>query len=145
MLFRSNGRIDYTYKITEKLLDIEKVFNYLDGNITANISLEESLRTAQSIQQTKKIHLKFFDVTFYKKGTCHIEFNNLDLLKKFNIYGSQRKNWLPPTYGKVQYSEMTAEEKSVIDEFEGKESYQKTMANTKYFIVESKELLQLAA
>ena len=40
---------------------------------------------------------------------------------------------------------MTEEEKSVIDEFEGKESYEKTMKNTKYFIVESNELLQLSA
>ena len=40
---------------------------------------------------------------------------------------------------------MTAEEKAVIDEFEGKESYQKTMANTNYFIVESNDLLQIAA
>ncbi len=135
----------YNYTVSSKLLDIEKVFNYLDGNITANISLEEALRTAESTGQTKKIHLKFFDVTFYKKGTCHIEFTNLDLLKKFNIYGSQRKNWLPPTYGKVRYSEMTAEEKAVIDEFEGKENYQKTMANTDYFIVESNDLLQLTA
>ena len=135
----------YNYNVTRKLLDIEKVFNYLDGNQTANISLENTLETAQKIGQTKKIPLKFFDVTFYKKGTCHIEFTNLDLLKKFNIYGSQRKNWLPPTYGKVQYSEMTAEEKAVIDEFEGKESYQKTMANTNYFIVESNDLLQIAA
>ncbi|MCI9038441.1 MAG: DUF4942 domain-containing protein [Clostridia bacterium] len=140
-----SGKPQYGYNATNKLLDVEKVFNYLDGNITANISLENALKVAENIGQTKKIHLKFFDVTFYKKGTCHIEFTNLDLLKKFNIYGSQRKSWLPPTYGKIKYDEMTAEEKSVIDEFEGKESYQKTMANTKYFIVESKELLQLAA
>ena len=67
------------------------------------------------------------------------------MLKKFNIYGSQKKNWLPPTYGKVQYNEMTKEEKAVIDEFEGKESYEKTMSNTDYFIVESNDLLQLSA
>lgn len=140
-----SGKPQYDYKVITKLLDVEKIFNYLDGNLTANISLEDSLKTAEMMGQTRKIHLKFFDVTFYKKGTCHIEFTNLDLLKKFNIFGSQKKNWLPPTYGKVQYEEMTNEEKSVIDEFEGKESYQKTMANTKYFIVESNELLQLSA
>lgn len=140
-----NRTPEYSYRTTQKLLDIEKVFNYLDGNLTTQISLQDVLKEAEWIGQTKNIHLKFFNVTFYKKGTCHIEFTNLDLLKKFNIYGSQKKNWLPPTYGKVQYSEMTIEEKAVIDEFEGKESYQKTMSNTDYFIVESNNLLQLSA
>jgi len=140
-----SDRLDYSYNVSNKLLDIEKVFNYLDGNLTTNISLQDTLKLAEENWQTKKIPLKFFNVTFYKKGTCHIEFTNLDLLKKFNIYGSQKKNWLPPTYGKVQYNEMTEEEKAVIDEFEGKESYQKTMANTDYFIVESNDLLQLSA
>ena len=140
-----SGRLDYSYNVSNKLSDIEKVFNYLDGNLTQNISLEDTLKLAEENWQTKKIPLKFFNVTFYKKGTCHIEFTNLDLLKKFNIYGSQKKNWLPPTYGKVQYNEMTKEEKAVIDEFEGKESYEKTMSNTDYFIVESNDLLQLSA
>lgn len=135
----------YEYQVKEKLRDIEKVFNYLDGNNTINISLENTLDYAERIRQTKKIHLKFFDITLYKKGTCHIEFTNLEILKKFNIYGSQKKNWLPPTYGKVQYNEMTDEEKAVIDEFEGKESYQRTMANKEYFIVKSRNLLQLSA
>lgn len=140
-----DGVPQYMYRVIETLLDIEKIFNYLDGNMTANISLKNTLEYAEKVGQTKKIHLKFFDITFYKKGTCHIEFTNLDLLKKFNIYGSQKKNWLPPRYGKVKYDEMTDEEKSVIDEFEGKESYQKTMANTDYFITKSSDLLTLSA
>ena len=69
----------------------------------------------------------------------------MDLLKKFNIYGSEKKRWLPPTYGKVKYNDMTEEEKLVIDEFEGKESYEETMKNTNYFLVKSDELLQLSA
>lgn len=43
----------------------------------------------------------------------------------------------------MKYNDMTDEEKAVIDEFEGKESYEKTMANTDYFIVQSNRLLQL--
>ena len=140
-----DGSIRYDYSVQSKLTDIEKVFNYLDGNLTPEVSLEGTLQRATAMGQTKKIALKFFDVTFYKKGTCHIEFTNLDLLKKFNIYGSQKKNWLPPTYAKVHYNDMTEEEKAVIDDFEGKESYQKTMANTDYFIVKRNDLLQLSA
>lgn len=136
-------RLNLSYFAEEKLTDMEKVFNYLDAKLTKEVSLRKALQEATEKGQTKNIQLKFFNVTFYKKGTCHIEFTNLDLLKKFNIFGSQKKNWLPPTYGKVKYNDMTAEEKAVIDDFEGKESYEKTMANTDYFIIKSNKLLQL--
>lgn len=139
-----SDRVAFSYDAEEKLEDIEKVFNYLDAKLTKEVSLRKALEDAAVKGQSKNIHLKFFDVTFYKKGTCHIEFTNLDLLKKFNIFGSQKKNWLPPNYGKVNYQDMTEEEKSVIDEFEGKESYKKTMENRNYFIVQSNKLLQLS-
>ena len=83
-------------------------------------------------------------VTFYKKGTCHIEFTNLDLLHKFNLYGSQRKSWLPPSYGKEKYEDMTQEEKQVVNEFEGEQSYKKVMLKKDYYIVETSKLLMLA-
>lgn len=131
---RWNGGLDYIYNVKRKLLDIEKVFNYLDGGLTEHIDLEETLKKAQEELQTQKIKLKYFTVTFYKKGTCHIEFTNLDLLKKFNLYGSQRKGWLPPTYGKERYEDMAANEKAVVDSFEGKQEYEKTLRNREYYI-----------
>ncbi len=76
-------------------------------------------------------------MTFYKKGTCHITFTNEELLKKFNIFGSQKKGWLPPSYGKKHYSEMDKEEKAVIDEFEGEVSYNKTMCDTEYYLFDA--------
>lgn len=87
--------------------------------------------------QTKNIHLKYFDITFYKKGTCHIVFRDEELLKKFNIFGSQKKGWLPQDYGKKTYSEMNQEEKAVIDDFEGEASYNKTMANKGYYLFDA--------
>jgi hypothetical protein len=84
-------------------------------------------------------------VTFYKKGTCHIEFTNLDLLAKFNLFASQRKGWLPPSYGKKTYNDMTREEKAVVDDFEGQQEYNKVMQNKDYYFVESNQLLQLGA
>lgn len=137
--------MDYDYQVIRKLSDIEKVFNYLDGNITENISLENALTIAQNNYQSKDIVTKFFKITFYKKGTCHLTFRNLDLLHKFNIYGSQKKNWLPPSYGKAKYDDMSKEEQEVINEFEGKESYEKTLTNTKYYITNSNTLLELPA
>ena len=140
-----SGRLDYTYKVINKLSDIEKVFNYLDAGLTEEINMKNTLQAAQKKYETKKIKLKYFTVTFYQKGTCHIEFSNLELLKKFNIFGSQHKGWLPPCYGKAQYNNMTTEEKAVVDDFEGKESYSKTMQNTNYFMFDSSKTLMLEA
>ena len=39
---------------------------------------------------------------------------------------------------------MTKEEKTIIDEFEGKDSYANVMSNKDYFIVETSKLLMLA-
>ncbi len=140
------GRYEPTdYRVTNKLTDIEKVFNYLDGGITDNnIDLCNALQVAEKAWQSKKIELKYFYITFYKKGTCHIEFKDMELLHKFNLFGSQRKGWLPPSYGKANYKDMTAEEKTVINEFEGEQSYKKVMNNKKYYITETSSLLMLA-
>lgn len=135
-------RLD-VYRAAERLGDIEKVFNYLDGGFNNPSELRQTLESAFNKGQTKKIPLKYFQVTFYKKGTCHIEFSDLELLKKFNLYGSQRKGWLPPTYGKTRYEDMTADEKAVVDSFEGKEQYEKVMANKEYYLVETRQLLAL--
>lgn len=128
------------YKIVNKLQDIEKCFNYLDGGLTEAVDLEESLKFAEEYGETKNIQLKYFIVTFYKKGTCHITFNNDELLKKFNIFGSQHKGWLPPSYGKKAYKDMTAEEKAVVNEFEGEKEYQKVMDNKWYYLFDGNNL-----
>ncbi len=131
-------------KAFDKLSDIEKVFNYLDGGITEEVDLRTVLEIAKNYKTTKKIQTKYFLLTFYKKGTCHIEFTNEELLHKFNLYGSQRMNWLPPSYGKVKYKDMPQEEKQIINEFEGEVSYNKVMHNQDYYIVETSKLLKLA-
>jgi len=138
-----DGSIEYDYKVKNKLGDIQKTFDYLDNGLTDDVNIKDTLESARGYGNTKKIKLKHFTVTFYKKGTCHIEFSNLDLLGKFNIFGSQRHNWLPPSYGKKNYNDMTQEEKTVIDEFEGKDSYGNVMSNKEYFIVETSKLLML--
>lgn len=130
-----------TYKVINKLRDIEKSFNYLDNGLTTNVNMEEVLNTAKMTGQTKNIQLKYFTVTFFKKGTCHITFTNLDILKKFNIYGSQKKGWLPPVYGKKDFKDMTKEEQEVIKNFEGEESYKETLENKEYYNLNINTLL----
>lgn len=131
------------YDVLTKLQDIEKCFNYLDGGLTESVDLRNAIKKAETERQTKNIDLKYFKITFYKKGTCHIQFKNMELLKKFNIFGSQHKGWLPPGYGKKRYEQMDQEEQQVIDEFEGKEEYQKVCANIKYYIFDSSSFMLL--
>ena len=119
------------------LADIEKVLNSLDGHMTAEVNLSFLMEQAEREQRTKNIHCKFFDVTFYKKGTMHIKFTNLELLEKFNIFAARNRNWLPPNYGKAKYQDMTAEEKAVVDDFQGEKAYEHIMQKKDYYITES--------
>lgn len=128
------------YKVIQKLQDMEKCFNYLDGGLTDAVNLEESLKFAEEYGETKDIQLKYFSITFYKKGTYHITFNNDELLKKFNIFGSQHKGWLPPHYGETTYKDMTADEKMVVNEFEGEKEYSKVILNTGYYLFDVNSL-----
>ena len=135
-----------SYEVIGKLKDMEKCFNYLDNGHTENIDMREALKFAEDEENTKNVQLKYFTVTFYKKGTCHITFTNLEVLKKFNIYGSQKKGWLPPSYAKTNFKNMNKEEQEVVVAFEGKDSYKETMTNKEYYIVdENKFLLEQGA
>ena len=123
--------------------DIEKVFEYLDGNMSAPVNLHFALECAQKAGQTRNIHCKFFDVTLYKKGTMHIKFHNQDLVDRFNIYCSRKKNWLPPNYGRTSYAEMDREAQTVVDEFHGNgaegsgaTAYNDIMKRQGYFLAE---------
>lgn len=123
--------------------DIEKVFDYLDGNMTALVNLHGVLQKACQEGQTRNIPCKYFDVTLYKKGTMHIKFRSKELVDRFNIYCCQHKNWLPPSYGKKQYREMSKAEQAVVDEFHGdgkaeagEAAYQQVMAQAAYYLAE---------
>ena len=116
------------------LQDIEKCLNYLDGGMTREVDLHEVIQSLDEYDPGKNIECKYFNVTFYKKGTCHIVFTNLELLEKFNIYAAQNKNWLPPNYGKTQYADMDAEEQAVVDSFQGADAYASVMARATYYL-----------
>ncbi len=131
------------YEAEKTISDIEKVFDYLDGNMTAHVNLHGVLQTACNEGQTRNIPCKFFDVTLYKKGTMHIKFRNPELVDRFNIYCCKHKGWLPPSYGKARYSNMQAGEKAVVDSFHGdgkegsgEKGYNLVMARADYFLSE---------
>lgn len=123
-----------TYNAYWFLADIERILNFFDGNMCADMDLNRQLDLSFQRGLTKNIQCKFFNVTFYKKGTVHITFTCPELIDRFNIYVGKGKNWLPPSYGKKQYKDMTNEEKSVIDSFQGKEGYTRVLKNAEYYL-----------
>lgn len=127
------------------LHDLEKVFNYLGGTPQTSWDSYDIMRYVEKSEQIKNVRFRYFTVNFFKKGTAHITFTdeNLDTLKKFNIFGSQQKGWLPPSYGKKKYQDMTPEEKSVINEFQGEDDYRYTLEHADQFIYDPKSSVPL--
>lgn len=137
-----NKRFRFDYGLESKINDLHKIFVYLDTeNINKEVaSISDILLEAEENQITKNIEFPYFTATFYKKGTCHIKFKDDDLLLKFNIYGSRMKNWLPPSYGRKKYKDMTQEEKDVIDSFQGENEYNKIVDNYEKYIYNTKNM-----
>ena len=133
------------YEVVQKLSDIEKTLDYLsNGMCGKHPSVQIILQQANNIRQTKKIRMKYFDVDFFKKGTVHIKFLYPELLKKLNIFGSQKKGWLPPNYGKKHFRDMSTEEQDVIKEFDGSEvNYEQVVANQQFYALEANNVLRL--
>ena len=130
-----SGSFDLGYSCREKLADIEKVFNYLDGGRTPEIPLQDVLVKAEHEKQTKNIETKYFFLTFHKKGTCHVVFKDMNILARFNIFAARGKNWLPPSFGKKKYKDMTAEEQKTAASFMGSaEKYDKVVQYAHYFL-----------
>lgn len=130
------------YDIVKILYDMEKAFNYLAGCPGADVYIKSILQSAEDADITKNVKCKYFTLTFYKKGTCHITFNDMDLLKKLNIFGGKGKNMLPPRYGKVKYDDFSEKEKEVVNEFDGgKAEYMKIYNGSDKYIIETAELL----
>ncbi len=123
-----------TYEARKVLEDIERILNFLDGNMTLDVSLEQTLEWHFKHGETKNVPLKYFKATFYKKGTVHLVFTCPELIERFNIYAAQNKAWLPPCYGRKRYTDMTEEEKNVIDGFQGEQAYNDIMAKANYYL-----------
>jgi len=129
------------YGVERELTDIDKTLRYLSGDMSSITNVREALERAKRDKQSKDIVCEYFTLTCYKKGTTHITFTDEELLKKFNIYGCQKKNWLPPGYGREKYTDLKSEEKEVIDSYEGETSYKETHMNAEYYLGETNPAL----
>ena len=110
--------------------------NYLDrGETYCHIPVDGAVRRANGVN-SNKASFTYFDCVFYKKGTCHIKFkpNAVRIIDRLNIFAGQRKNWLPPVYGKKHYQDMTPEEQAVIDEFQGEAAYESVLSDPSMLI-----------
>lgn len=98
--------------------DVDLVFNYFDSQNIKNDLLEYQDKSAYNnkgiIQtdktseivayqlekgETKNIKTRYFNVTLYKKGTVHLVFNDLYMLRRFNLFVAKKRGWLPMNYG----------------------------------------------
>lgn len=124
------------------LSDLEKALDYLDKGETFPCNLSRSLEIAAYNGKTT-VQCKYFDVTFYKKGTCHIKFRDQKIVDRLNIFAGRNRNWLPPTYGKVRYQDMDDESRRVVDEFMGKEHYEAVMDQPNEYLIDSSSMVPL--
>lgn len=139
-----DGRFRPSYRVSGELSDIEKVMNYLDCGRTDGADMYYKLQIAEYTGENRNIDTKYFIVTLYKKGTCHLVFKDMELLKKFNLYCGRKKNWLPDDYGLKSYGNLDPKEKAIVDSFEGEESYEDTYANRGFYMPKANDLLLLA-
>jgi uncharacterized protein DUF4942 len=132
------------YRFADKLNDMVKVFNYLSRDKVDVPKLVGDVLAEATKNHDFDLDCRYFRMKLFKKGTAHIWFKDLDLLDKFNIFGSQRKNWLPPSYGKKRYAEMSEEERQVVDEFQGRDKYEQVMNDPSFYLVDARSLLLAA-
>lgn len=117
--------------------DLEKTLDYLDKGETPSTDLARALEIAATNGKTS-LYCKYFMVTFYKKGTCHIKFHDQKIVDRLNIYVGRQRAWLPPAYGSVHYDQMDAESQRVVDEFQGREKYEAVINCPTDYIIETK-------
>lgn len=125
-----------TYKCEGFLEELEKILNYLDSGMTDGSDIREIIHNHGFSQDYngERVKCKYFDFELKKKGTIHVFFTNEKLLKRFNVYAARHKNWLPNDYGRKAYEHLDAEERAVVDSFEGKKGYGETMQNPQYYL-----------
>jgi len=106
--------------------DIDKVMNYFDSN-SEYVSILHALEQSFKDNITSNVDSTYFKITVYKKGTIHLTFKSEDIRRRFNVIACKHKKWLPDSYGKKEYPDMNVEEQSVVEEFEGRDSYNKNL------------------
>jgi len=112
--------------VERKLDDIDKVMNYFDAS-NEYVSIGTAIKEAFEKDQTRGILSTYFEISVFKKRTIHLIFRDDNIRRRFNVIACKYKKWLSQDYGKKKYSTMSKEEQEVVNEFEGKSSYEKNL------------------
>lgn len=105
------------YSLPDTLLDLNIIFNNITGTRDDIINNYDSGVRKAIEHYEKNIETKHFILDSYKKGTIHIKFKDKEAVKKFNLMVAKGKMWLPPSFGKKNWTDMDEEEKQAIINF----------------------------
>ena len=103
--FDSNwgGKFDFDSwgKRASMFSDLDKVLCYISGlefdpnnSITTQLSRSMKAINDGEVSSSDPIITRFCKIKIYKKGTAHLEFTDLELLKEFNRRAAIGKKWL---------------------------------------------------
>ena len=135
----SGWKLDYQAERT--LNDIDIVMNYFDGmrkHVTISEALREAFKDGENTCESS-----YFRIKVHKKGTIHLNFLSEDILRRFNVTACKGKGWLPEGYGSTKVEKLTADERSVMESFEGVDSYSKNVGLPMYQHNNGQSLLPL--
>jgi len=94
-----DGRPAFTYHYDRKqeIHDLDKVLcQFAQKNIDDITTVIEALgRAFKSEKWGEACESEFFNIRYYKKGTIHLVFKDLELLAMFNRAAAKGKKWLP--------------------------------------------------
>lgn len=116
------------YNSVEVLNSVDKVLDLFnngeikwDGDSCGKIVRDACVKASDSCDDTlvKDIETKYAILRCYKKNTVDFIFKKeaKEIIKRFNIFGSKQKGWLPQTFGSFSYNEADFEEKEVLNNF----------------------------
>lgn len=136
------GEWALNYEAARKLDDICKVMNYFDGGLPYR-SLSDAIRGmfACDCNTGESTYFKFI---CHKKGTVHLTFKSEDILRRFNVVACRGKGWLPGDFGAKPYEQLSLEEKSVVDSFEGAKSYGEHLNQALFSVAAAVGLLEFS-
>ncbi len=110
------------YSQAKMLRDIETVMRYFKPS-SFNNPIDKACEEALKNDQNRKIETDYFFISIFKKGTLHLEFKDDDLLRRFNIEACKMKNFIPKEYSDKDYTDLSSEEKDIVNQFEGAGTY----------------------
>lgn len=106
--------------------DLDIILNYLSGS-----SRQRHIRRNE-FDNNKDLEYDNFYVN-KTKSKATIKFKSKQLLERFNIFAAREKGWLPPRYGAL-YDEMKPEGQAIIDNFQGRDAYDRIRNKPEYFL-----------